>query len=52
VLIVAKQKLGSDGLWAEAGRIDREPRVQVEAEVAVRINVAVEERCDAAFLVG
>ena len=48
MLIVAEQKLGSYGERTETRRIDGKPGVQVETEVAVRIDVAVDERCDAA----
>jgi Domain of unknown function (DUF4158) len=55
VLVVAEQKLGPYGERTETRRIDGKPGVQVEAEVPVRIDVAVRsskgETAKLAFLV-
>ena len=52
LIVVAERELRSDRFWAEAGRVDGQARVQVEAEAAVGIDMAVDQRCEAPQIVG
>jgi len=51
-LVIAEQHLGANGLGIQGRRIDWQARVQAEQEAAIGIDVAIDQRGDAAQVLG